>query len=64
MQRRHCPGALKERCNRAWQRPRRCGGNERRMIEASIAQARWVGGNRHKGCITTEILLHGTDRTL
>jgi hypothetical protein len=34
------------------------------MIEASITEARWVGGNRHKGCITTEILLHGTDRTL
>ena len=34
------------------------------MIKASVAQARWVGGNRHKGCITTEILLHDTDRTL
>ena len=34
------------------------------MIKASVAQACWVGGNRHKGCITTEILLHGTDRTL
>ena len=64
MQRRHRPGALKERRNRARQRPRRSGGNERRMIKASVAQARWVGGNRHKGCITTEILLHGTDRTL
>jgi hypothetical protein len=64
MQRRHRPGALEERCNRARQRIRRCGGNERRMIEASVAQARWVGGNRHEGCITTEILLHGTDRTL
>ena len=64
MQRRHRPGALKERRKRARQRTRCCGGNQRRMIEASIAQARWVGGNRHKGCITTEILLHGTDRTL
>ena len=64
MQRRHRPGALKERRKRARQRPRRSGGNERRMIEASVAQARWVGGDGHKGCITTEILLHGTDRTL
>jgi hypothetical protein len=41
---------------------RRCSSSP--IDEASIAQARWVGGNRHKGCITTEILLHGTDRTL
>ena len=64
MQRWHRPRALEERRKRARQRPRCCGGNERRMIEASIAQACWVGGNRHKGCITTEILLHGTNRTL
>jgi hypothetical protein len=64
MQRRHRPRALKERRKRARQRPRRSGGNERRMIEASVAQARWVGGNRHKGCITTETLLHGPNRTL
>ena len=36
------------------------GGN----FEASIAQARWVGGNRHKGCVTTEIILHGPNCTL
>jgi hypothetical protein len=64
MQRWHRPGALEERRNRARQRIRRCGGNQRGMIEASITEARWVGGNWHKGCITTEILLHGTDRTL
>ena len=64
MQRWHRPRALEERRKRARQRTRCCGGNQRRMIEASIAQARWVGGNRHKGCVTTEILLHGPNRAL
>ena len=53
MQRRHRPRALEERCNRAPQRIRCCGSNERSMIKASITEARWVGGNRHKGCVTT-----------
>jgi hypothetical protein len=63
MQRRHRPGALKERRKRARQRPSRSGGNERSMIKASVTEARWVGRNRHKGCVAAEILLHGTDRT-
>jgi hypothetical protein len=64
MQRRHRPRALEERCNRVWQRIRRCGSNERSMIKASITEARWVGGNRHKGCVTTQLPLHRTNRTL
>ena len=64
VQRRYRPGALKERRKRARQRTRCCGGNQRRMIEAAIAEACGVGRNRHQCRVTAELFLHGTDRTL
>jgi len=33
------------------------------MIEASIAEPRGIGGNRHECRVTAELLLHSTDRT-
>jgi len=34
------------------------------VIKAPISKARWIGGNRHECGVTTNLLLHGTNRTL
>ena len=64
MQRRYRPGALKQRRKFARDRARSRGGDQRGMIEAAIPEACRVRWNGHERCVTTELVLHGTDRTL
>ena len=64
MERRYRPGALKQRREVAGERTRSRSRNQRGMVEAAIPEACRVCWNRYERCVTTELALHGTDRTL